>query len=306
MINIVRPQYKDYNVSFKAHYPKNWFIVEKIIKEYANWGFKSATDLEMRVPNKLQRDEGFNREFFINNSNRKVYVDTNKQALNSYVKQKQLLTYKISSIQKFIEYYRSEILPRLYFEKEDDYYLAMKEIVKRYGFANCFECASLLHFELNKLGIPNRIIQDLNIDHCFVVVNRKEPFITYKHGKKGEFIADLWLKKTYKSVQEAQLDFNNRLGGANKYNLLIDSNETGANILNRPLTQKEKAHNEKLINSLIDDWSFLEKNAKVALTNGKFDEFKTSPSEEIIEKYFNNLAHLHYYYARNRRKNKIT
>ena len=102
------------------------------------------------------------------------------------------------------------------------------------------------------------------------------------------------------------MDFNNRLGGANKYNLLIDSNETGANILNRPLTQKEKAHNEKLINSLIDDWSFLEKNAKVALTNGKFDEFKTSPSEEIIEKYFNNLAHLHYYYARNRRKNKIT
>lgn len=307
MINVTFNPINNYNVSFGRSLPPNYLIVEKIIKDYARWGFKSATDLEMRLPNDIQKENGLlGREFFINNSNKKVYLDVNTQAVNSYVRQKQLLTYKISSIQKFIEYYRSEILPRLYFEKEDDYYLAMKEIVKRYGFANCFECASLLHFELNKLGIPNRIIQDLNVDHCFVVVNRKEPFISYKHRQKGEFVADLWLKKTYKSVQEAQIDFNNRFGGVNHYNLLIDSSATRANILNRHLTKKEKEHNEKLLNSLTADWTFLEKNAKAVLVDGNFEDFKNKPSAAIIKKYFDDLSQLHYYFARNRRKNKIT
>ncbi len=307
MINLTFNPSNTCNVSFGRRLPPNYLIVEKIIKDYVRLGFKSATDLEMRLPNNLQKENDLSsRDFFINNSNKKVYLDVNAQAVNSYVRQKQLLTYKISSIQKFIEYYRSEILPRLNFETEDDYYLTMKDLVKRYGMANCFECASLLHFELNKLGIPNRMIQDLNIDHCFVVVNRKEPFISYKHRQKGEFVADLWLKKTYKSVQEAQVDFNNRLDCTNHYNLLIDSSETGANILNRPLTPKEKTHNKKLLSSISEDWNFLEKNARVALVDSKFEDFKNKPSAAIVKKYFDDLSQLHYYFARNRRKNKIT
>ena len=68
----------------------------------------------------------------------------------------------------------------------------------------------------------------------------------------------------------------------------------------------KKEHNEKLLNSLTADWTFLEKNAKAVLVDGKFEDFKNKPSAAIIKKYFDDLSQLHYYFARNRRKNKIT
>ena len=81
MLNISFNPINNSSVSFGARYPLNYLTVEKIIKKYTSLGLKSATDLEMRFPNPLEKDISSQKEFFVNNSNQKIYLDKNNKII---------------------------------------------------------------------------------------------------------------------------------------------------------------------------------------------------------------------------------
>lgn len=301
MINVSVNYRNNQTLSFKARYPKNYNIAEQIIKDYLSLGLKSSTAYEMRFPSAIKKEFGSQREFYKNDVGKRIYLDENDNS-ERYIRKKQLLSFKIPLVENFIMYYRSQVLPYLKYASADDYYLTLKNIVKKFGMVNCAECAELVHYELSKRGVASRIVSDCSVDHSFVVVNRDEPFVTYKDKKSGEFVADLWLKKTYKSVQDAQIDFNNRFDGVTKENLLMDITYPFGDIIERPLTQKEKANNLKLLKKLDDMWRFLQNISNILKTRNTKDYFKNNFAEDIVREYCEELSD---YYHRYQKTNRI-
>lgn len=277
MMNVNFGQVNSSCISFKSRYPRNYKVAEKIIQEYLPLGLKSATDYEMRIPDSIGKN---------------------------YARQNQILSVKIPLVEQFINYYRQQIFPYLKFATEEDYYSTLKNLVKKYKMVNCAECAELVHYELKKRGISSRIVSDTNVDHCFVVVNRDDAFVTYKDKKAGEFVADLWLKKIYKSVQEAQIDFNNLFGGVTKYNLLFDTTFAPVDVLYRPLTKREKDVNKEILKNLDDLWKFLQNANKNLHAKDNIESFCAPNVKSLIQKYNDDLADLCSRYIRNQRKNK--
>lgn len=131
---------------------------------------------------------------------------------------------KIAEFASIINTYRLFFQSKFKFSDMDSAYAFLKNVVSKFRALNCEESARLTYLELEKMGIPCRIVYDQNIDHVFVVANRKEPFTSYRDAQKGEVVADFWLKKVYSSVEEAYVDFRRRFG-ANKKTQLRDKTD---------------------------------------------------------------------------------
>lgn len=299
MINATANIRNNNSLSFKRGLPSNYTFAETIIRNYCNKGLKSSTEYTMRFPNLLEKEIETNREFFRNNINKKIYTDIDDSIIQKYIRKKELLALRIPRFENFINYYRHKIMPLLYYETENDYYLTLKNLVNKFGALNCGDCAQLVHYELKKQKIPSRIVSDIDIDHSFVIVNRKEPFVTYRDKKPNEFIADLWLKRNYKSIDEAYVDFRNRFDTVSNANFLIDSTDNlGITIKNKPLTKREKEYNKQMLAELDKLWGFLEENTRAQKLKKQRKYLKNNSAETIIEKYCKKLTidyykHLH-------------
>ncbi len=215
------------NVSFGSRLPLNYRTVEKIVRDYANRGYKSAT--------------------FLND----IRYSSNDNFINDY--HKGLAMLKTAEAHTGIMRYRRLFSSDLKCKDNNDYMSFLAQIIDKVKLLNCGESAELIYAALTKLGIPCRVVSDKTMDHVFVVVNRSTPFTNYKNAKSGEFVADLWLKKTYKSVNEAYTEFKKLFGVTNKNELEDITDKPFKYSLMRPLTDEEKLNNEKTLKHLFEN-----------------------------------------------------
>ena len=215
------------NVSFGSRLPLNYHTVEKVVRDYANRGYQSAT--------------------FLN----EVRYSSNDNFINDY--HKGLAMLKTAEAHTGIMRYRRLFSSELKCKDSNDYMSLLTQIIDKVKLLNCGESAELIYNVLAKLGIPCRVVADKTMDHVFVVVNRSAPFTNYKNAKSGEFVADLWLKKTYKSVNEAYIEFKKLFGVTNKNELEDITDKPFKYSLMRPLTDDEKLSNEKAISHLFEN-----------------------------------------------------
>ena len=236
MINSNVQQLNNTTPSFGSRLPLNYKTAEKIVKEFSNQCWQSATYL-----NDIR------------------YAGT-ENFLNDYHKGLSML--KTAEAHTGIMRYRRQFASAFKCKDNNDYMEILTKIIEKVKMLNCGESAQLVHHELNKLGIPNRMVSDKRMDHVFIVVNRTKPFTNYKDGKSGEFVADLWLKKVYKSVNEAYVDFK-RLFKANPKNELEDITDVPFKYSTmRPLTEKEKLSNEATFEKVLKNIDLLKHEVK--------------------------------------------
>lgn len=182
-----------YNVSFGVGVTQEFKLAEKIVKDIVNQGWQSST---------FMKDVRYDV---------KLYKNHEKRALAML---------KIAEMQSLIFTYRRAIAHILKFDSTKECFDCIQNIIKEARSLNCLEYSFLSFLKLKDAQIPCRIVSDPNIDHCFVVVNRKEPFTSYRDAKKGEFVVDAWIKKVYKSVQEAYLDYKKSFSANYNCNLV--------------------------------------------------------------------------------------
>ena len=219
--------------SFGSRLPINYKTVEKIVRDYTNRGYQSAT--------------------FLND----IRYASNEKFINDY--HRGLAMLKTAEAHTGIMRYRRLFSSCLKCKDHSDYMSLLTKIIDKVKLLNCGESAELIHNALTKLGIPSRLVSDKTMDHVFVVVNRSTPFTNYKQAKPGEFVADLWLKKTYKSVNEAYSEFKKLFNITTKNELEDITDRPFKYSLNRPLTNEEKLNNEKVIERLFDNIDVLHK-----------------------------------------------
>lgn len=217
--------------TFGSRLPLNYKTVEKVVRDYANKGYQSAT--------------------YLND----VRYGSNDNFINDY--HKGLAMLKAAEAHTGIMRYRREFSSNLKCKGNDDYMTLLSKIIDKVKLLNCGESAELIHHALSKLKIPCRIVSDKTMDHVFVVVNRTKPFTNYKQAKSGEFVADLWLKKTYKSVNEAFVDFKRLFDVTHKNELEDITDRPFKYSLMRPLTEEEKLSNENALNRLFKNITVL-------------------------------------------------
>lgn len=213
--------------------PANYKTAEKIVREYVNKGWQSAT--------------------FLND----IRYNSNNNFINDY--HKGLAMLKTAEAHTGIMRYRREFSSAFKCKDNEDYVNLLSRILDKVKLLNCGESAELIYSALTKLGIPCRIVSDKTMDHVFVVVNRTAPFTSYKSAKSGEFVADLWLKKVYKSVNEAYTEFKKLFNVSMKNELEDISEKPYKYSLMRPLTQEEKTINEKTLCKLFENIDVLRK-----------------------------------------------
>ena len=213
--------------------PVNYRVAERIVRNLSNKGFQSST--------------------YLND----IRYGGQDNFVNDY--HKGLAMLKTAEAHTGIMRYRREFSGNIKCRDSEDYLSILCKIIEKVKMLNCGESAELVFSELKKLGIPCRIVSDKSMDHVFVVVNRSTPFTNYKNGKSGEFIADLWLKKVYKSVNEAYVEFK-RLFDVSPRNELKDiTDDSFKYSLMRPLTSEEKSSNEAVLERLFESINLLKK-----------------------------------------------
>ena len=223
------------NPSFGAKFASNFKTVEKLVRELSNKGWQSSTYLD---------DVRYSQQNFVSDYHKGLAILKSAEAHTGIMR------------------YRREFVRNIKCQNEADYNNILAQIIDKVKMLNCGESAQLVHFALNKLGIPSRIVSDRTMDHVFVVVNRTTPFTNYKNGKSGEFVADLWLKKVYKNVEEAYLDFKRKFNVSPKNELDDLTDKPFKYSLMRPLTEEEKLSNEKNIKKLFSNIDLLRKEVR--------------------------------------------
>lgn len=223
--------------SFGGRFPLNYSTVEKVVREYANKGWQSST--------------------FFND----IRYSGSDKFINDYHKGLSML--KSAETHAGIMHYRRTFASSFKCRDNDDYMGILSRILEKVKMLNCGESAEIIYTALTKLGIPCRIVSDKTMDHVFVVVNRSTPFTNYKNAKPGEFIADLWLKKTYKSVNEAFVEFKRLFNVTNKNELEDITNKPFKYSIMRPLTDEEKALNEKTLENLFENIDLIKKETSI-------------------------------------------
>lgn len=164
-------------------------IAEKVVRELTRNEYQSATYFaDVRYPKKN----------FINQHHRGLAI------------------LKLAENLAKTDIYRNLICNNIVSRNFDDFYNTFKKLLPQTRLTNCGENAFIVHTELAKQGIPSRVVSDRKIDHSFVVVNRETPFNSYRDKEKGNFIADAWLRKIYRNVDEAYLDYKTRFNAKMK------------------------------------------------------------------------------------------
>lgn len=236
-------QVNSMNPSFCSRLPLNYKTVEKVVREYVNKGYQSAT--------------------FLND----IRYSSNNGFINDY--HRGLAMLKAAEAHTGIMSYRRKFSSALKCQDSGEYSALVVRIIDKIKMLNCGESAELIYAALSKLGIPCRVVSDKTMDHVFVVVNRSTPFTNYKNAKSGEFVADLWLKKTYKSVNDAYTEFKRLFNVTNKNELEDITDKPFKYSLSRPLTAEEKTNNEKVLDKLFKHIDILRREVGMEARNLK-------------------------------------
>lgn len=209
--------------SFGVRLTPDFKAAEKVVRDLVNEGWQSGTYLlDVRFAHKKFKDH----------------------------EQRAVAMLKIAEVQSLIFAYRRAMSHFLTCADNKDCCSLLKKIISHFRALNCAESAFLAKGELDKLGIPNRLVYDSSIDHCFLIAGRDKPFTGYRDSQKGEYVVDFWMKKVYKSVEEAYLDFKKKFDASFK-DKIEDRTETPYVYRMKKLTKADVEANIKLIDELM-------------------------------------------------------
>ncbi len=210
--------------SFGARLTPQIKAAEQVVKDLAGKGWQSSTFFEdvRYVPKK-----------FMNHEHRALAM------------------LKIAEIKSMIFAYRRAMLNLFQFSDENEAGSWLRKVVDRLRVLNCGEAAIIVGRELEKKGIPSRVVADKSIDHCFVVANRSEPFTNYRSAQKDNFVVDLWMKKIYKSVEEAYTDFKRRFAAKIDDSIVDRTGQSDYCCINTRVADSNSMLNDSVLEKLV-------------------------------------------------------
>ena len=227
MQNLSNLNINTYTPSFRGYLTPMYKVAEKVLREVNRNEYQSATYL---------RDVRYAG---------KNYINAHQMGLSEL---------KVIQANILIDLYRSRFANLLKYRSEEDFLRALKSLLHKIKFLNCGEHAYLTYSELRKNGIPCRVVADKNIDHSFVVANRRKPFNSYRDKEKGNFIVDSWLRKIYRNVDEAYLDYKRKFDAQMRAESpVVDITDSPYNyIIDVNMNHKDEIKNEFVISQIGD------------------------------------------------------